>query len=274
MPQKKEIYFHVGLPKTASTFLQQKIFPRFKGVHFTRKRYTDKYPEIVVNTDHNKFLFSCEYADNLEVKLDLLEQRFPQAKVILVLRKHTGWISSKYKYHIRKHGSHDFRSFFDIYEDKGVLKQSDVVYENFIRMIDSRFTNKPLILFQHELKENPKQFIQRIADYMEVEPPEKLPASKVNSSFSNRQLRVLLWLNRTYPYRLHKYPRGSFSRKLYYRYRQYLLHTVAFFANFMPWISKEKLIPEDDLYSIKNKYKADWKACLEYASELEEAAYV
>lgn len=266
MHHQKEIYFHVGLPKTASTFLQLKVFPRFKGVHYTRKRYTDYYPEIVERTNEDKFLFSCEYGDALEEKLDLLKERFSDAHVILVLRDHAGWISSKYKYHIRKHGSHDFRSFFDIYEDKGVLKQRAVVYENYVRMIDQRFAQKPLILFQHELKHQPERFIKRITDYIGIDPIKELPASKVNSSFNNRQLRALLWLNRIYPYKLEKYSPG-FRKKVYYRYRQYLLHIVAFFSNFLPWISNEKLIPEEDLKKIKEKYKADWEACLEYANQ-------
>jgi hypothetical protein len=260
MPTPPEVFFHLGLPKTASTYLQVMVFPRLQGIRYYRKKYFRHYAEIIGRGEDRRYLFSCEFDKALEEKLRLIARDFPAAKIILVFRRHDRWIASKYKYYLRKHGHKDFGDFVDIEGTNGEWLYEDLCYRPKIELAEQLFAHPPLVLTHEALRSNPAEFNHKIESFLGCQPrPEGYKSSVVKKAYSLRQLHWVRKLNRAYPYR--KLESSSrFRNRLHYRYREYLLHTMAFLGRFWP-VSKgaEPLLDQKALERIREVFAEDWE---------------
>lgn len=262
-----EIYFHVGLPKTASTYLQNLVFPRLKGIHFFRKHKFDLYKAIDQFKAGEKYLFSTETDRGLEVKLEQYARVHPYARIIIVFRRQDQWIMSKYKYYVRKHGHLPFDRFFNAENPESFIKKEELFYADMIKLAEKFFPGKPLVLIFDNLKDNPQQFIKQITDFTGTEINyNSIPKRSVNTAFSRKQLSILQRFNSFYPYKELKTKKGK--SKLHYRYRQYLLHTIAFFVNLVPsfMVKDYSMFPsKETIKKIEEFYKEDWEFCRNYS---------
>ncbi|MFP4664516.1 MAG: sulfotransferase [Bacteroidales bacterium] len=264
MSQKTDIYFHVGLPRTASTFLQRKVFPQFKGILFVKKHDFKKHDQIIANAT-KPVLLSTEIdigkgRPNANKLFDFAE-KYPEAKIILVLRRHDKWIASKYKYHIRKNGNLTFREFFNLKENNGFFRREHLEYRKIIELLESIFQQKPLVMFQEEFKTAPEKSLNYLAEFCKADfDYRSLKTSGVNTAFSEKQLRLLWQFNRRFTFDEAKH--GKVEKKI----RAGLIHTLAFLARFIPSRKSNALIPESDLQEIQEAYKEDWQACINYVS--------
>lgn len=132
----KEVYLHVGLPKTGTTFLQERCFPRLKGVHLVRKEYKAWPPPIIellwrvaegfplfVDMDErraevdrflrgigeDKVLISYErltgdtmwsFRDHASAT-ESLRELFPAARIIFTIRRQDDILEGFYRQHLR-----------------------------------------------------------------------------------------------------------------------------------------------------------------------------
>ncbi len=94
MPKEKTIYFHVGLGKTGSTYLQNRFFTKLKGIHYIHTSRYRNSPALIQASDEHKFLVSREFDQQLEEECRFFSKIFPTAKVIVFLRRHDSWIAS------------------------------------------------------------------------------------------------------------------------------------------------------------------------------------
>jgi hypothetical protein len=263
MQQDQDIYFHLGYPKVASTFLQKEIFPNLKGIKFHKKHRFNSYKQLDPDNLRETHMFSSEKDYNIEEAADDILTRFPQAKIILILRRHDQWILSRYKYYIRKHGGKEFHEFFDLEEDKGLWKREDLFYRKKIDYLKTHTQNPPLIMTLDLLQKDPDRFFKKIEEYTGSKIGEKAnKGNVVNRAFSQKQLLVLKKFNKFYPYHKIKTP-YRFINRSHYRYRQYLLHMVAFFSHLIPWalIKKRQLVDSSQLDEIRKYYAEDWEYC-------------
>ena len=146
MAEKHHIYFHLGLPKVASTYLQNEVFPKLENCRFIRKREFLKYKEIDTDLASSNLLFSSEKDRGLEESLDDILKYHPNAKVIICIRRHEDWIFSKYKYYIRKHGWMNFGQFIDINSNNGLWKTEELLFKKKIEYVIEHCKHPPLIL--------------------------------------------------------------------------------------------------------------------------------
>lgn len=252
-----EVYFHLGLPKTASTYLQALVFPRLQGIAYFRKKYFNQFAEIIEQGEKDRYLFSCEFDKELGLKLELIAQNYPQAHILLVFRRQDQWISSKYKYYLRKHGHKSFTEFVDVAGTAGEWGRVDLLYRPKIEKVLELFEHPPLVLNFADLKQDQAAFTQRLTDYLGCTLP-PFRNRVVKKAFNLRQLLVVRQLNRRYRYHKLQSP-SRFRNRLHYRYREYLLHTVAFFAQFWPASpDPEQLIPSQALTHIREAFADDW----------------
>ena len=49
--KQPEIYFHVGLGKVASTYLQHRFFPKLKGIHYIKSTRYRRSLQIIKDTN-------------------------------------------------------------------------------------------------------------------------------------------------------------------------------------------------------------------------------
>lgn len=256
MENNIEIYFHLGLPKTASTYMQRVVFPNMENIKFYKK-HDYKMHKSDFETINNKVIFSCEKDQELFDEFKELKKLHPEAKIILVFREHLDWIKSKYKYYIRKNGH---LSFKDFYNDK-LCKNLGLhpnYYTDIVNELKKYFPDY-LILTHDLLKSNPDKFIQLLHDFTGVENKGNFSNKKVKKAFTYRQLSVLRWYNSLWHFDENKYSSKK-KQKRYEKFRGALLFTLAFFANLNPVDSKA--IPKEfeaEKDNILNYFKKDWE---------------
>ena len=265
-----DITFHVGLQKTATTYLQQSVFPNFKDVVYISKEDFKKSDEIIRQNRNKKILISHEFGRrDFFNKIKAFAEKYPQAKPIIVLRRHDHWIASYYKFLVKRGLKDNFRDFFDIENDQGDWKRQELFYFPEIQFLEKIFENKPLVLFHHELKDNPTQFIKQIADYSGVNDMYPISIKPRHKSYKEKELIIRRWVTQNTIFR-EFYNIGHIKKYRMKRlYNRIVRYTTLYIAKMIPdaWVKTSRLIPERDLLQIRDYYKADWEKCLSYARE-------
>lgn len=275
---RRVAFFHVGLPKTASTFLQRKVFPFLKNIHYIKK-HDFKHHEKFLNGDNLRYLLSVEFtphADNpsSRKKTEKVKQNFDTVYPIIVLRKHSSWLRSKYKYHLRKHGKLSFEDFINPQTPEGKIIRRDLAFFQKIEHLEKEFGNRPLVLFQEEIKKAPLNVVSIIADHTGAHYNEQdIRPSTVKKSYSEGQLKWVRRFNRVYPFN----PQSIVPkplRQVYKKISQLLLHITAVAGNILPDPEpQEPLIPKSELEKIAREYNNDWDKCKAYARETRELLF-
>ena len=269
----KEIFFHVGLGKTASTYLQYKVFPKFKGVYYIQRTRYRKSHAIINKTNYDKYLVSREFDRQLEREVSRFAASFPDAKPIIILRQQDSWIASQYRRFVKNGRPFSFTAFIDIEQDTGVWKKEELFFMKKIRVLEKYFKEKPLVLFHDDLKKDPWLFIDGIADYIGATYDKKdISLNPSHKSYNIKQLIILRKLSRMIGLKRIKVTNNRFLKWLAYRYRWLLCHLVLYVAYLIPYKVKDDdvLIPPEELEKIRNYYADDWQACLDYAGKIDE----
>ena len=147
----KEIFIHIGLHKTATTFLQTKVFPCVKDLYYvgissqdiSKKPFNFFYDinqkttkdsklsnkeiikikgeinDFINNLGENCFLFSHEglsdgYLQNYSNSYQnaiLIKELFENSKIIFVIRKQSDWAESQYNQHITRNNSYSIEDY-------------------------------------------------------------------------------------------------------------------------------------------------------------------
>jgi len=265
-----ETYFHLGLPKVASTYFQNIIFPKLTGIRFYPKHQFNSYKEITKGEKGGKFLFSTEKDKRLVETVEEILGYAPDAKVILFVRRQEDWIISRYKYHIRKHGGYSFKEFFDIDSDNGIWRREELFWREKIERIEQLCQSPPLVLKFDDLKKNPDIFIKKITDYTGTTLNAKSGMKKkVLKAFNEKQLIVLRKFNRLFNYKPIKTKNPTLN-KTHRKYREFLLHILSLISHLVPgfMIAEKSLFTEadrKDFKRIQEHYKEDWEFCQSYS---------
>ena len=270
MQDKPEIYYHVGLPKTATTFLQHEVFPKFRGIHFVKKHDFKHHDKIIQKHRQSKVLFSVEHDWDFEQALSSFAEKYPHARIIIAFRRHDKWLSSKYRYYIRKSGFKRFEEYFDLENDLGVLTKEDLRFMNYIRIIEKYFHEKPLVIFQDELKEDFYGVLDHLAGFMGASyDRNRIKPKVIKKAFNDKQLFYLRKFNRTFKHHPKKFKKRIWRRS-HIMTRKYVVHTFAFFVNFIPKTMTPDfvLLPPEALEKVREYYKQDWEACQKYARNI------
>lgn len=157
------IVLHVGLTKTATTFLQNNVFPRldktvvynpadifyFVNAIFSlgirENRFIDEAVRLAETyasrEDKRTLLLSAEsflqstFDQNYEESIGLIRQIFPTAEVVLFLRNQLDWLESCYRESV-KHGYHQSIQDFFGYENGEFVKTEARFNRNHMRHIN------------------------------------------------------------------------------------------------------------------------------------------
>ncbi len=268
MDQNKEVFFHVGLGKVASTYLQYKVFPKFKNIRYIQRTKYWKSPQIIQKSNYNKFLISREFDKYLERESKFISGYFPDAKPIIILRRHDSWIASQYRRYAKNGYPWSFTEFFDHKNDTGQWGKKELRFYDKIRTLEKYFSNKPLVLFYDEMKKDPMEFIDRLARYMGAEyNPDDISLSKKHISYNEKQMKATLAVGRKINIQPHIRLKNKVLDKLRHFYVAAIRYTTLYTALMLPdsWFSEEPLIPQPVLNEIRESYRDDWEKCLEYA---------
>jgi len=192
-----ELYIHIGLHKTGTTFLQDAIFPNLKGI-----KYFYKPTNINGNLDtlslkiNEKTLVSDEEISfsmpnrNHVTRLDfiqMLHKKFPNAKIILGLRAYDSWLKSCYSQYIKSGG---YLKFDDYKEKYPHLKPSE-----YRRIIYTLWGEENVFVYwQENLRKTPQITLKELCDFIGVKVP-TYPKTSSNVSLKGWKLSLLRYIN-------------------------------------------------------------------------------
>jgi hypothetical protein len=264
------IFFHVGLGKTASTYLQYEVFPKLQGIHYIQRTKYNQYKEIIDKHTADKFLISREFDRQFFDEVGKMAEYDPNARIIIVLRRNESWIASQYRRYVKNGGYKSFNEFLDLENNQGWWEQEEVYFYPKLQFIEQHFNHKPLILFHDELKHNPYQFIKRIAAYTGTSfDTGKISLKPSHKSYTTKQLLIIRDLSKKLFNSDKVRAKSKTWHYIKFRSRWLLCHLILYTASLIPSdITKRKaLIEEEEMNKVKQLYEADWQKCLNFARE-------
>jgi len=269
--KSKTIFFHVGTGKTGTTYLQYRVFPKLKNIYYIQRTRYKKSKVILRHTNHQKYLLSREFDQQMGKEVKWFAADFPDTTAIIVFRQHAGYIASQYRRFVKNGFRGSFNDFFDLENDNGYFKKKDLDYFSQIQLLEKSFTQKTIVLFYEDLRKDPKMFIHDLAQRMAVSVDIKaLNLSKKHSSYSEKQLKGMLRIGKHVNLQKRRIFNNSFLHFFWKLYMGAIRYTVLFFLRVLLENSMDKgkpLIPPEELEKVKQFYEADWKKCRDYAEK-------
>lgn len=193
----KEIYLHIGLHKTGTSFFQKEIFPKLKDVDVKFKKkliydmssYSDKPKVLFTDEDYSVSLPHQIHKYECMETLTNLKKLYPDAKIIIGLRNKIKWLHSCYYQYVASGGGFlSYKKYLEKYEDD-IL--DFVVYLTMIRLLW-----KSVYVYNFEdFVDDPDKIVGELCNFMGCEIPQ-YKNRKYNISMNNTQIFLLRLMNR------------------------------------------------------------------------------
>jgi len=189
----KEIYIHVGLPKTGTTFLQEEIFKKMKvryirGVDF--RKYCFHRDKKTIISEETLSGDPYSKVDNRYIIAENLHKLFPDAKIIVGLRNPKDLIESLKSQYIR--GGGVFKTLY--INPSYVYGQKE--YVNYLK---SLFSDVFVYDYDKDIKRDKKSFVERLCEFV-GEPVPDYKDVKYRVRLKPYQMRMLEFINRFFYY--------------------------------------------------------------------------
>ena len=266
-----EIYFHVGLGKVASTYLQNKVFNNLEGIYYIPKNKYRKSIDIIKKNGPKKYLVTCEMDRQFNDEVARFTSHFSNVKIIILFREHGEWIASQYRRYVKNGGYHGFEKFFSLDpHQEGMWDKKHLNFYSKLEIIEKYTQQKPLVLFHNELKKDPWAFFDKISQFTDTGyNKEKISLGKVHPSYTEKQLLVLRYFCQNY---VGYIPRGRRNRVLnwlLFRPWWVFFHLVMYAAVLFPkaLVPKGPLITSGYLNQVNDLFIDDWEKINDYAQK-------
>ena len=263
-----DIFFHVGLGKTGSTYLQHKFFPKLKGIHYIHHTNYKKSFDIIGRKKHNRYFVSREFDRQFLTEIKKFSAAYPNTYPIMVLRRQDSWIASQYRRFTKNGRGIYFKEFIDIDNNNGRWDKKELNFYEKIEQLEEYFNQKPLVLLYDELRKDPVNFFKKIASYTNTTfNPESISLAPKHKSYSEKQLLHVRRISRKMLQKVDE--KKMDNTKSGRRMRKITTHLIMYFHWLLPSskINGEILIDPKDLEDIKHKYAEDWQKCLDYIDQ-------
>lgn len=270
MSAKPQLYFHLGIERTGTKFLQDVVFPHFKGIEYVHRDDYSTIEERMEKTTHEKVFLSFEYNlnDQFINEVPRMAKLFPDLKPIVVFRKQHSWLISQYK-RFTKNGFHrKFKDFLDLENNQGHYKLEDLSFKNRIEYLEKHFRRKPYVLFYDDFKKDKDGFLLEIAQLVGARFDPDSPQRKTkHTSYGEKEVKAMFWLSKYVNVRRERVFKSQFLQKTQKKLKDLIRYPFIGLSKLLPETTfvKGDLIPDDYVQKIKAYYRADWEACRAYA---------
>lgn len=270
------LFFHVGLHKTGTTFLQQAVFPLWRGIEYI----TWPNLELFLRMDSDKTYFvsreglsgqNWAHHNARDSALRRLSELFPDAKILISFRKHSGYIVSSYRQYLQRGGPLDFRGYFDIASDRGFMKKEDFLFRKKIESIERSFQHTPFVFLHSEISTNLDDLLLAIQSYVGGKAPsaDEIPNKRFNAGVGYYPAILLRWLNAKSVSQFNPDGKYDLNNKILARFRLTPRHICRNWLSFLP---KRRFLSADEVDEIDAYYKDDWQFVSKYAETRREFA--
>lgn len=222
----KKVYIHVGFHKTATTFLQRRIYPKMQNVtHIKNKHISETLYDIRLKslTDGNIELirdrfakweegrpllisyeglsgspFSQKRSKQQESILKDLRRVFPaesyDVRIIIGIREQVKLVTSLYLQYIHQGGTQKPETYFKEMQEFGVLDH--FYYDRYLEMVEDIFGKDSYYCMVYEtFNEDINKGLLELLEYMGEDAVPNYSNTQVNRSFGAAQAKVGRRLN-------------------------------------------------------------------------------
>ena len=214
---------HIGFPKTASTWLQENLFPLVRNMdvasteeifqwiirphafHFdaekVRNYFLTRYKKPLIISQENLLGFMNLGGHNGVMTKELgqrLHDVFPEARIIIFTRNQTDLIASAYFNYVQNGGTYGINKFLFHQANKSLLFSFHYLeFDKLITYYHSLFGEENVHVFPYEkLQSNPQKFIRSFIETFDLEIlQEAIDFSPKNKRYRAGLLRMVRLLN-------------------------------------------------------------------------------
>jgi hypothetical protein len=188
---EREIFIHVGIPKTGTSWLQQNLFPKL-NVHLIRKRKDfiniPNNGKILISTEalSGSYRFPVDFRNYLAYGMKTV---YPNAKIIVGLREKNSWSKSMYNQCVK-------RGVFDesFEEWKNNLDPRILDFDGYIKKLNELFDDVFVYWFE-DFKKDKRKVVEDLCHFLDVEVP-VYDDPKINLSYYGIYEKFFLFYNR------------------------------------------------------------------------------
>lgn len=171
---------HMGLMKTGSTYLQTRIFPRLKGVHYVHgmesfykgRNFTfGTFDPLIISNEglsgnwYKDHSCGLDYFERFTTSIQNIHRIFKHPKIIVVFREPSRFIYSSYKQSLHEKGTKPWTEFFP-YPDLDDDYLDQFRFSKFASYLISQCDEKNVLLLDFaQLKTDPHQFVDKIKKF-------------------------------------------------------------------------------------------------------------
>ena len=264
-----EIFIHIGMHKTGTTFFQKSVFTNVKGAiylskpHLNRLIGLDRKSKYIIS---NESLSGWAWGADRKMFIKDLSMIFPKAHILISFRRQDDWLRSVYNEYIKWGGYLEIDKFFDLHDDKGVIKRDELYFSELLDSIDECFENEPLVFFYDELRSDPQGLVDKIGRYIGCKIKVK-KWEKKNKGLTERQISILKKINAFAKSEFN--PEGKL--RLYNKYsRKYGMDPVSIVKKLRGFLGQGNVTDQNRKYldQVLDFYKDDWNKIISYSEGL------
>lgn len=259
------LYLHIGLHKTGTTFLQEAVWPFWKGLYYAGKPYGIRPLEGFLNAPYNACLFSNEHfttaptgdfmvrrgpgipswAQHRQQRIERLYSLLPNASIILGLRRQPELVRSLYSQYLVWGGYRKIEEFVSIDDPEATICGSDLLFAPLISEIIRRW-DRVFLFDSRELHQSLDGLVADLGAFFQLSTRPKVKyKAKRNERISEDMAEYLRCVNR-------QRDRGEISRDEHDR----ILKDVRRQSN--PATGAPLQLPENIWTAISEHTEADW----------------
>jgi hypothetical protein len=214
-----KIILHIGMQKTATTFLQWNVFhyldvnylwhffykPFLKGfLDFKKKVDLEKTKRIMpsyleeekINLISEENLYTSMFSkeDDRFIMLDRVKTVFPNAKIIFGTREKEEILPSWYKEYVAVGGVLSYDEFLDSHMN---LEKLD--YKPYIDELKKHYGNENVFVYSlDDIKRDQDEVIKKMCEFMEVEAPKSYRETPSRVGYQPFMIKISLFLNKLF----------------------------------------------------------------------------
>lgn len=199
-----DLFFHIGLHKTGTTYLQREYFPllpinymRGSDAYFKLIREMGSSQEKILISEENLSgeLFSTDKLAQFKSTVKAIAESHPNATILIGFRKHADFLLSAYKQLLHQGGVLSFNEFFNL-SNEGILSTEDINFKNMIDYLNEHFKN--VFIYTIDDVRDIKKFDKAVSKLLGVNPVDPSEKQKqINKSIkSTSQVKLLLKMNK------------------------------------------------------------------------------
>lgn len=260
------LILHIGIHKTATTYLQKQYFPNCEGVEVI-DFYKYFYNNIKSSSDQNLLISNeglsgipwnenwlkgihndFEWIDSFQACMDRIKRVFNNPTIVILFRKHGDLIISMYKQYIQEGGMLTLNEF---YGEDGVIKPSNLIFSKRIDTLNKLFDNVYFLSYE-DFRMNEKDYFDNFFSIFNISKRKNEMSTSVNDniSISGKKIELLRKINKMYFIPI------SLKRKL----RRFRISPRDIFQSRLRfWKTKDSIEIINFKENINKRFKSDWE---------------